>query len=240
MTRITVPLTLTHPSSLLCHFSLTAAQTFQTARRLFCYAEAHRSVAMFVPFSRANARAAEGLSLSMSEWLTLVGLIPAFLGVVLLVMDRIGRHGRYENAKTGLEIVKLKLEIEGIRKSQQLSLPEISVTPEELAALQHPVGAHFDLFAPESLRRSKWYRFIRNHPRRGPWVTRLTSAIIGFYGVSLFVAVFSIQFANEILSIGERILIGAVYFVIGFLLILLSVRIRRARKLALDELHPAG
>ena len=246
MTLMKMPFSTTDASSPLSYILLRANQTLRRIPRVFTMLKQIAPIAMFILASGVAVRAANQASpsnselLTNSEWLAVVGLIPPLLGAVYAVMDRIGRHGRYENAKIALELVKLKLEIEGIRKSQHLSLPEISVTPEDIAILQHPVGAHFDLFTPVSLRKSRWYRMTHNHPRWGRWFASSASAIAGFYGVALLGALFVVPYRESFGSIGFRIVGGVFYAVIGLLLVLLSVRIHRARKLALDDLHPAA
>ena len=172
--------------------------------------------------------------MSNSDWLSALGLIPPFLGAAFVLIDHVGSQRR----KTVLEMIKLKLEIESIRRSQQFNLPEVSVTAEDLTLLQSPVGTHFDLFAPESLRKSRWYQVTHNHPRWGRWFASFACALAGFYGAILPFAV-SIAFDEGIGPLGFRVALAVTYVLMSLFLILLSVRIYRARKLALNELHPS-
>lgn len=173
----------------------------------------------------------------LKTWLPVLGLIPGIFAVALALLDRLGKRGRYHDAKVGLELLKLKYEIEGLRKSQQLNLPEITVAAEELEILRPP-QVHVGWFDPRKLRNSFWFRLVKTRPRFGAACASLVSVLAGFYGVASFagiLALFDPSVQGEFGNTGFVVGMGCVYAVLGAALLGVSVRIHRARKLALEE-----
>jgi len=192
--------------------------------------------------------------------LGLVGLVPAFLAAIPALMAEIGRRGRQRDAKLALETLKLKCEIEALRRSHQLGLSEMTVSAEELRALSAgggtaAPGAEGGATAPGAegkagwldptrLRRSFWYHLVRGQPRLGAAFALVTAWLAASYGGALSLSVLVVMVREWRLAAGPDALIlvvvGAfVYAMLWFGLIGPAVRIYRARKLALQETTPS-
>jgi len=225
-----------------------AARSSRAADWVAATVELIAKVAVVVLVSVVTASGADQAPKPGGEWklATVLALILPLLPAIYAAIDQFARRRRYEDAKIALELVKLKLEIEGIRKSQQLSLPEITVTPEDLNVVHRPIGTHlhFRFLDPKALRDSWGFREVQRHPRWGRAFATLGSAVAGFYGTGALLApvalVFDPEYRQGFGSTGVQVLLGVSELAIGALLLMLSVRIHRARRLALDEPRPSA
>ena len=171
--------------------------------------------------------------------IAVLAAVPGILAALPTLIDRIGRRSRFEETKTSLEILKMKYEIEAIRKREQLDFPPISITPEEI---QLPATRTHELrwFQPQRLRATFTFRNVVAHPRYGRILANLAAGVAAFYGVVIVIAAaayFSPDFRAE-LEIGGWTAAGltAVYVIAGTLLFLWGRRIRKATRLALGEI----
>jgi hypothetical protein len=225
--------------------SVEVARPSRAANWLTGTLELIAKVSVAIIASVVTASGADGVS-KPREWTlySVLGLIAPLLAAIYASFDRFTRRRHYEDAKIALELVKLKLEIEGIRKSQQLSLPEITVTPEDFDVLHHPVGTHFRFFDPGALRKSWWFRLVQRYPRWGRAFATLGSVTAAFYGtIGLFGPVALVTdsaFRQDRSLVGVQIALGVFEIIVGALLLMLSIRIHRAKKLALDEARPSA
>jgi len=171
-------------------------------------------------------------------------MIPAIVGSALGLRERLGKRGRYRDTRLGLELLKLKYEIEAIRKSQQLNFPEITVAEEELELIRsaRPEEVEVGWFDPKRLRKTFWYRQVQKRPQWGALVASLVSKFIGFYGAMIIVSAATVPlvFSNEEFTTAFKVFMVLAYLVIGLVLFLFGVRWHKARKLALEERRLSG
>jgi len=170
--------------------------------------------------------------------IAVLAAVPGILAALPTLIDRIGRRSRFEETKTSLEILKMKYEIEAIRKREQLDLPPIPITLDEM---QLPARSHeLRWFQPQRLRGTFTFRNVVAHPKYGRMVANFAAGVAAFYGIAIVIAAaayLSPDFRGQ-LEIGGWAATGltAIYVIAGSLLFLWGRRIHKAKLLALGEI----
>jgi hypothetical protein len=102
------------------------------------------------------------LNESQTTFVTLISMISAATGIATGMMQLIGERAKREREKQRLELLKLKCEIEVLRRGSNLDLPPL-LGPQDIDSLQdRPRTSMLD---PVRLRKSFWYGTIGERPR---------------------------------------------------------------------------
>ena len=165
-------------------------------------------------------------------------LLPLIVAGLKTLSDQIGKRAHQQKAKATLEILKMKYEIEAIRRREQLDLPPIPVTTEELQASVPQARAEVRFFQSERLRTTFTFRNIVKHPKGGKVFANFGTVVTAFYGIAMVGQVFGISSSEIRMQIGPLFVAGLVLFCMltGAALLLWAVRIHKAKQLAMAEL----
>ena len=173
------------------------------------------------------------------EIASLIGIVPGVVTAALALTDRLGKHAHEQHIKNSLEVIRMKYELEALRKREKLDLPAVVVSTQERQLLASEIGDDH-LLHPMRLRGTFTFRYVMRNPRVGAVVTSigaLCAALYGFAAVmtSILMAT-SGEFRKDLGASGaEGVGMTIAYVLVGLLLLGWSVRIRNAKRLALAE-----
>jgi hypothetical protein len=168
------------------------------------------------------------------------GLIPVVLPFISSFLDFIGKgaqRSHRQQTKDALELLKIKYEIEALRQKEQLDMPRITISEEELRLATTP--AHeTEAWGRMRLRKTFTYRFVQLHPRLGSAVTYLVMAVAAIYTLMILIGI-PLTYQLPDVRQGPNLLSWTIwagaYLFVGFVLVLWALRIFSARGLALTD-----
>jgi hypothetical protein len=162
----------------------------------------------------------------MEKITTIMGGLPAAVGVATRLIQVLRERSRYERASRALKLLKLKYEVEALRKTHHLHLPPLEIDPEEINDI-HAIALRWS--DPRKMRSEFWLRYVRPARWKGR-VILVCMIVLGFICLGGAIATL-IALASEELGAGEQailVFICGMDLVIGYFVWTSSLEVYRA------------
>jgi hypothetical protein len=194
-------------------------------------------LASIILAAQQSGQAAES---TRSEYLKLIlPLIPGLLSGLAVLFNKMGRAAHRQEAKAMLELLTMKYQLAALRRQSHLDeLSDVKLTEEEQRFLAAEVS-EAGLSEAGRIRRTLVYRYVQSHPRSGGVLASLVSILSVIYisMVVLGVPLFFVSGGATPRSLPNSIAWSILYFLAAFALLAGSVRVHRAKQLAIADIH---